>query len=531
MNLLACHLFYFPFFVFLWCLSDKFADCSLLGSGCNVCNIVRSELGHGSNVRGIETTAVYDPSSQSFILHTPTESAQKYWIGGASESASLATVFAQLRIGTKEHGIHAFVVRLRDRPYGATMPGIYVEDCGVKAGLNGVDNGRIWFDRVRVPREEMLCGISNVTPDGGYSSEYDSADARFSAALAALTGGRVGIAVVSVNAAKIGLCIAVRYAMARRAFAPSPGAQEVSLLTYTSHQRRLMVPLASAYVYSFCVQDLRDMWYECMSGGGVTKDVHVLSAGFKALFTWYMSDALQNARECCGGQGYKLENRIAVLRADRDVMLTFEGANDVLLQQVARALMAEYERSGKLLNDGSSAIRDDKTAHSEKSTNALNVLEPSFVRRVFRDYELKLTRALTVQMGRLVKKEKVQSFDAWNACLNLAADAAVAHMHRRIFDMHQRHLSKAEAAGNQCGNALRLCGELWTLSLIDRNGGFLRLGCVSSAEAATAHSMLDLLCARMAHVADKLVDAFELPPHMLAPIAFDYVAHNSRARL
>jgi len=43
---------------------------------------------------------------------------------------------------------------------------------------------------------------------------------------------------------------------------------------------------------------------------------------------------LQECREACGGQGLKTENRIGHLKGEYDVQLTFEGDNNVLMQQV-----------------------------------------------------------------------------------------------------------------------------------------------------------------------------------------------------
>lgn len=500
-----------------------------------------TELGHGSNVRGIETIATYDVKAQEFVLSTPSESAQKYWIGGAAESASLSTVFAQLIVRGKNYGIHAFVVRLRDKPHGTVSPGVHIEDCGAKAGLNGVDNGRIWFDNLRIPREDMLSGTSSVAPDGTYTSDLASADERFGAALAALTGGRVGIALNAVNAAKIGLAIAVRYAYARRAFAERPGLAEVPLMSYTSHKLRLMVPLAKTYVFSLCAEDLRQLWYKCITDGVVSKQVHVQSAGFKALFTWYMSDALQAARECCGGQGYKSDNRICVLRADRDVMLTFEGANDVMLQQVAKALLAEYAKSRKLLeSDQPDGRKSQSNGLSATRSHGYPTLDPQFVRKAFRDRELQLVRALAMRMAELTKRGPQQrsGFEAWNMCLRLAAEAGTAHMERIMFDMHQRHIERAaerfpgnSSSPSQVVAALQLCGELWAQSVMDNDPSFLRLGCITTAQATAVHEGVLVLCNKVERIARKLVDGFEIADHFLAPIAFDYVAHNSRARL
>jgi acyl-CoA oxidase len=492
-----------------------------------------TELGHGSNARGIETTAAYDPATETFDLHTPTESAQKYWIGGAAESATLATVFAHLYVNGENVGVHAFVVRMRELPGGKTLPGIQTEDCGVKDGLNGVDNGRIWFDHCKVPRENLLRRTCAITADGKYTSNYKTPDARFGAALAALTGGRVGIGSNAVNAAKTGLCIAVKYTSARRAFAPSPGEQEVPLLAYTSIQRRLMIPLATSYVYSLCAEDLRQMWEDCLVTKKVTKEVHVLSSGFKAQFTWFMADALQHARECCGGQGYKSENRIGLMRADRDVSLTFEGANDVMMQQVAKELLAEYSRVGKVLHaDTISADGITDLGVDAANDSSVSVTDGSFFYTVLRDREAKLIRMLAGEMARRVKVEGLSPFDAWNMCLGLAAEAASAHMDRRVFDMHHTlHVPRAAALGEEVEAAVRLCGELFFLHSLDRDGTSVRLQSLSPPKAADVHAAVQTLCAKVAEIAGTLVDGFELPAHLLAPIAFDFVAHNSRARM
>lgn len=491
-----------------------------------------TELGHGSNARGIETTATYDVKSGVFDLHTPNESAQKYWIGGAAESATLSTVFAHLYIDGENVGVHAFVVRMREQPGGETVEGVYTEDCGAKNGLNGVDNGRIWFNNCKVPRENLLCRTCGVAEDGSYSSLYKTPDARFGAALAALTGGRVGIGANAVNAGKVGICIAVKYTASRRAFAPAPGAQEVPLLSYSSIQRRLMVPLATCYVHSMCADNLADMWLDCLLTKKVTKEVHVLSSGFKAMFTWSMADALQHARECCGGQGYKSENKIGLMRADRDVSLTFEGANDVLYQQVAKELLAEFNRSGKVLNADISDISHvdiDACAVNYPSTS---VTSPGFLHFVLRDRERELVRLLASQMARRVKVEGMSPFDAWNMCLGVAGEAAAAHMERRVFDLHHtKHLVRAAEAGGECEAAVRLCGELFFLNSIDKDGSCVRLGSLSPKKAGEVHDAMQILCAKMADISDQLVDGFELPRHLLAPIAFNFVSHNTRSRL
>lgn len=494
-------------------------------SGC----FALTELGHGSNVRGIETQARYDAVSRTFEIHTPHDAAQKYWIGGAAQTADVAVVFAQLTVGGLERGIHVFVVPLRER--GKVCPGVHIEDCGAKAGLNGVDNGRIWFSRVRVPRESMLSRLSQVGLDGTFTAELQSPDARFGAMLAALTGGRVGIAGNSVSNAMLGLTIAIRYSAVRRAFSPGKGLQEVPLLFYSSHQRQLMIPLATAFVYAFCARDLREEYYRSVESGVVSKNMHSSSAGYKALFTWFMQDALQAAREACGGQGYKSENRIAPLRADRDVMLTFEGANSVMMQQVGKSLLTEIGAATK--NGGRFAADSIVSCLNSppKSSGTSKPIDQDFIKAAFWHRESKLVKELGKKFAEAMGRNKGSHFHAWNDCLEIAELAAFAHMHRRIYDAHLVHLKRAFALDDGCGEAMTLCGRLWAANVIRSDPAFLRLECLSPVQVNDVQDQIAEMCSRVTGISELLLDGIGYPDHVLAPIAVDYVAHNARAKL
>lgn len=138
-----------------------------------------TELGYGNNAVKMETTAVYDIESKEFIINTPTPLAQKYWITNSAVHAQWCVVFAHLIINEKEYGIHAFIVRIRDDKNHKVTPGVRVEDMGHKMGLNGVDNGKLWFDNVRIPRENLLNAFSNVAEDGTFTSSIKRSRDRF----------------------------------------------------------------------------------------------------------------------------------------------------------------------------------------------------------------------------------------------------------------------------------------------------------------------------------------------------------------
>lgn len=161
--------------------------CALRDVGC----FAMTELGHGSNVRGLETTATYCPKTDSFVLHTPHELAQKFWIGNLGKTAFMAAVYAQLIVNGENHGVHVFLVQIRDKRDHRPFPGIEIGDCGQKMGLNGMDNGWMKFNEFRVPRDALLDRFGSVSKEGVYSSPFKNPAKRFAMSVSCLSGGRV----------------------------------------------------------------------------------------------------------------------------------------------------------------------------------------------------------------------------------------------------------------------------------------------------------------------------------------------------
>ena len=308
-----------------------------------------TESGHGSNVQALGTVATYDAAAQEFVITTPDDASRKDYIGNAAAHAELAVVFAQLEVDGVGHGVHAFVVPIRED--GRVVDGVRIEDCGPKMGLNGVDNGRLWFDGVRVPRTALLNQFAEVTPEGRYLSPIDNPNKRFFTMLGTLVQGRVCVGGAGINAAKVALAIATRYAVRRRQFEAASPDEEQVLLDYGMHQRRLLPLIARTYALHFAQEVVAGQLHDVFSGPGPTEegsDEHARrmlesrAAGTKALGTWHATRTIQECREACGGAGYLSENRFAALKADTDVFTTFEGDNHVLLQLVAKGLLTDY---------------------------------------------------------------------------------------------------------------------------------------------------------------------------------------------
>ncbi|GGZ70564.1 acyl-CoA oxidase [Streptomyces subrutilus] len=303
-----------------------------------------TETGHGSNVQALGTVAAYDVASREFVITTPDDQARKDYIGNAARHAELAVVFAQLEVGGRSRGVHAFVVPLRID--GATAPGVRIEDDGRKMGLNGVDNGRIWFDGVRVPREALLNRFADVSAEGVYESAIDNPNRRFFTMLGTLVQGRVSIAGAGVGVAKVALAIATKYAVRRRQFEAAADTGEQVLLDYGLHQRRLLPLIARTYALHLAQDGVRTQLHEVFSGidddAQARRRLESRAAGLKALATWHATRVVQECREACGGAGYLAVNRFAALKGDSDVFTTFEGDNHVLLQLVAKGLLTDH---------------------------------------------------------------------------------------------------------------------------------------------------------------------------------------------
>ena len=489
-----------------------------------------SEVGHGSNVASLETVARYDHARRELELHTPRESARKEWIGGAAKDARVATVFAQLEVGGERHGVHAILVPLRDAE-GDPLPGVRTGDSGHKMGLNGVDNGRIWLDHVRVPVENLLDRFAQIDAEGRYQSPIASPGRRFFTMLGTLVGGRVCVGSAGVSVAETALAIAVRYASARRQFGPAEG-REVPLLVYPTHQRRLLPPLATSYVLRFAFARLRARFAEVHAQDEPdTRELEAEAAGLKAIATWHAIDTVQQCREACGGQGYLSVNRLPDLKADSDVFATFEGDNTVLLQLVAKSLLTKF---GKRLEDGgvaevlrmiggiaATAVRE-KNPIARRDTDRAHLRDRAFHLAALSHREQTLVRSAAMRMKRRLPKGAHEALLAVQEHLGAAAHA---YVDRLALEWFAEEITKVEDAGTRAW--LEKLGDLHALSRIEEHAAwYLEEGYIEAGKARAIRKEVESLMRELAPAARALTDAFAIPDACLAaPIAFFDPAH------
>lgn len=481
-----------------------------------------TETGHGSNVRDLRTTADYDPTTGEFVIDTPDDDARKDYIGNAALHARMATVFARLRIGSDDHGVHAFLVHIRDA-HGAVAPGVRIEDCGAKAGLNGVDNGRIWFDGVRVGADALLDRFARITPDGRYESPIPSAGRRFFTMLGTLVSGRISVAAASQTITKKALTIAVRYTARRRQFGPAGGG-EVSVLDYLSVQRELLPRLAASYAMGFAVRDLTLRFADLYAD---RLEVEVRAAGLKAAASRLAVDTLQACREACGGQGYLAENQFARLKADTDVFTTFEGTNPVLLQLVAKGLLSRFRRDlghlpmwgmARYLAELAGTRLAKMNPVATRRTDPEHLAGHDFQLAAFRYREERLLRSA----ARRIKARMDQgqdSFDAVNHCQDHLITLARAHVDRIALEAAVKALDDMDDCDGQ-ELITRVIALHGLATLEAHRAWFLETGYFEPTKSEAVRREVNALCRELAPRARELVDAFGIPDDLLAaPIA------------
>ncbi|MFT3798001.1 acyl-CoA dehydrogenase [Microbacterium sp.] len=500
-----------------------------------------TEMGHGSDVAAIGTTATYDPETEEFVIHTPFRAATKEFLGNAARHGRAATVFAQLITDGVNYGVHCFFVPIRDAD-GAMLPGIRSEDDGVKGGLNGIDNGRLAFEHVRIPRFNLLNRYGDVAADGTYSSDIPSPGRRFFTMLGALVQGRVSLDGATTTATALALDIAVTYANQRRQFDSGAGTDEVVLLDYGMHQRRLLPRLAQVYAQFFAGDELLRKYDDVFSGREDTpenrEDLETLAAALKPLSTWNALDTVQECREACGGAGFMAENRLVGLHQDLDVYVTFEGDNTVLLQLVGKRLLSDFARqftgadaaklagfaakqtAGKVFHGA--GLRRLGQAVADLGSTARSV---ELGLRAEHQHELlagRVEQMVSDIAGRLRPAAKASPAEAaaiFNANQAELIEAARAHGELLQWEAFSDGIAGVEDAGTK--HVLTWLRDLFGLSLVEKHlAWYLINGRLSTQRAASVSRYIDRLCLRLRPHAQDLVDAFELAPeHVRAPIA------------
>uniref|UniRef100_A0A671YGZ3 Acyl-coenzyme A oxidase n=1 Tax=Sparus aurata TaxID=8175 RepID=A0A671YGZ3_SPAAU len=475
----------------------------------------QTEMGHGTHLRGLETTATYDPATQEFVLNSPTVSSIKWWPGGLGKTSNHAIVLAQLYTQGNCHGLHAFIVPIRDMNTHVPLPGIVVGDIGPKFGFDEIDNGYLKMENVRIPRENMLMKYAKVEPDGTYKKPPS----------AKLTYGtmvfiRSMIVGESARALSKASTIAIRYSAVRHQSEIRPGEPEPQILDFQTQQYKLFPLLATAYAFIFVGQYMKDT-YSRISGdinqGDFSElpELHALSAGLKAFTTWTANAAIEVCRMSCGGHGYSRSSGLPDLYVNFTPTCTYEGENTVMMLQTARYLVKSYQqaKAGQQLSGIVSYLNetDHRRVQPQPVSARPTVVDINDLASLVEIY--KLRAAILVGMAAKSIQQELQhrknQADAWNNSAIDLVKASDAHCHYVVVKLFTDKLGEiGDTAVHSVVSSLALLYALHGITV--NSGDFLQAGLLSVPQVLQISVRIKELLSQLRPNAVALVDSFDI---------------------
>ncbi|KAK2157610.1 hypothetical protein LSH36_188g07009 [Paralvinella palmiformis] len=465
----------------------------------------QTEMGHGTFIRGLETTATYDPQTEEFILHSPTLTSLKWWPGGLGKTSNYAIVMALLYTNGKNYGMHPFMVQLRSHETHEPLPGITIGDIGPKFGFDTIDNGFVQFDHFRIPREDMLMKYSQVLKDGTYVKSTKLKKSSYGVMVLVRS---MLIYYLAIQGLAPACTIAIRYSAVRRQSEQTKSQLEPQILDYQTQQYKLFPILASAYAVLFTGVKMKEIYYEVdneIQQGHTERlpELHALSSGLKALTSSMASWCIERCRLACGGHGYSAASGFPKIYVAVTAACTYEGENTVMLLQCARYLIKTYQgaSNGKKLSGSVSYLSDKVNSRSTITSEfSLKSLVDAFKHRAFR-----------------FQACGSDPEDSWNRNSVVLTKAAEAHCYYYMVSVFE---SVVEAVEDDAVKRVvgQLC-QLFALFAIHENAGdFVQDGFISNDQMELVKWKELSLLSDIRRNAVLLVDAFDFHDEFIGSI-------------
>ncbi|KAK7082288.1 Acyl-coenzyme A oxidase (Acyl-CoA oxidase) [Halocaridina rubra] len=463
----------------------------------------QTELGHGTFLRGLETTATYDRETREFILNSPTITATKWWPGGLGHTVNFAAVMAQLYVGGKCYGPHMFMVQLRDENTHESLPGVTLGEIGPRFGLNTNGNGFLRFDHYRIPRRNMLMKHAQVLEDGTYVKPSHS-----KLSYGTMVRVRVGIVRDTCIQLQQAVTIATRYSAVRHQSELIPGEPEPQILDYQTQQFKILPQISSVFALFFAANSVIDAYYSVtaqmdLGDMSLLPELHALSSGLKALSASDASRGVEICRLSCGGHGYLASSNFPRLYTQTTCAITYEGENTVLWLQVARYIIKSYrsaQNGNNLKHSVSYLSKQPRPVRGDLSNNGLLEAFKAAVFKLVSDTEGRIQRVCA----------KGQNYHmAWNQCSLQLLKCAEAHTRFYVCEQFVRKVEMAKGTENVKKILKNLCRLYLTHHVSVNSGDFLKSGSLSQNDIAVLEEEMCSLLEVLRPQAVSIVDAFD----------------------
>ena len=475
----------------------------------------QTEMGHGSNVRSLETTATYDQDADEFVIHTPTLTAMKWWPGELGFTANYCICYAQLIIRNKNHGVQGFIVPIRDLETNKVLPGIEAGDIGHKLGYNTKDNGYLRFTHVRIPRGNLLGKYTEVTREGEFKRKGNE-----KIGYAVMMEVRSAINVACWKAMSIASTIATRYSIVRTQF-PDETGKEKPVLDYQLQQDKVITSLALTYAMHAGASKAQDMIRENVQrvttkeDFSMLQDTHATLSATKSFYTWETLDNLSILRQSCGGHGYASYSGFTPILTEATVHPTHEGENSVMALQTARFLIKCLERvnSGKkvpLIVEYLNIVQQVVGGQLKCNLTDAQSVTLDALLEALRANAAYMVFSAGATLAESAKKEGMKK--AWDQKAGLdLQEAARAHTYYYTFKAFKDKIAQ-EVKSQELKNVLeKLCALYAVDKLIKYPQGLFESGYIQPEQFKLLKKKKSMLLGEVRPNAIGLVDAFEYP--------------------